>query len=381
MTHWEPLNREVLFDKNSRRIIWQPRIGCWYDDKLFYHQPFPEGFSGLSKPEIFRKLNCSDRLYDYYNDCFVRVEDPRVEFVRELLNETDVRTVIRTPAGEQVIIERTTPTCPYPLILKHEVESEQELKVAIWREEHTTYRWDQEHYEKNRAEVGDLGAPTIFMPRMSIQSLYLDKMGVENGIYALYDFTDTAEAYFRARETSQLQLIAIINESPIDIINFGENVHSGTLPPDLFEKYHLPYCQRRSEALHAGGKFVYSHWDGDCKVLLPYMQETGLDGIEAITPHPQGDVSLEEIREHIGDMYLLDGIPAVLFDEQFDEQQLIDTTHKLIEYFAPHLVLGISDELSSTGSIERVALVGELVDAYNESVCTHTDDLSEGVTL
>ncbi|MCF7944755.1 MAG: hypothetical protein K9L75_04390, partial [Spirochaetia bacterium] len=69
MTSWEQLHREVLFDPKSSKIIWQPRIGCWYDDKHFYHQPFPEGYAELSKPDIFRKLNCSDRLYDYYNDC------------------------------------------------------------------------------------------------------------------------------------------------------------------------------------------------------------------------------------------------------------------------------------------------------------------------
>ncbi len=40
-----------------------------------------------------------------------------------------------------------------------------------------------------------------------------------------------------------------------------------------------------------------------------------LDGIEAITPQPQGDVTLEEIKEALSDdMFLLDGIPAILFD-------------------------------------------------------------------
>jgi hypothetical protein len=37
----------------------------------------------------------------------------------------------------------------------------------------------------------------------------------------------------------------------------------------------------------------------------------------------------------------------------------------LIELFAPKLVLGISDEISSNGDIERVRVVGEIVDQYN----------------
>ena len=41
---------------------------------------------------------------------------------------------------------------------------------------------------------------------------------------------------------------------------------------------------------------------------------------------------------------------------------------KVIDLFAPKLVLGISDELSSTGDIERVRVVGEIVNAYNARV-------------
>jgi hypothetical protein len=191
-------------------------------------------------------------------------------------------------------------------------------------------------------------------------------MGVGNGIYAIYDWPDMVEAYFRALEESHDRLIDVINASPVDIINYGENIHAGTLSPELFVKYHLPACQHRSERLHAAGKFVHSHWDGDTRPLLKYAQETGLDGIEAITPQPQGDVTLEEMREALGDkMFLLDGIPAIYFDDTFPVDVLIDCTRQLIELFAPRLVLGISDEISSTGDLDRILVVGEIVDEYN----------------
>jgi hypothetical protein len=253
--------------------------------------------------------------------------------------------------------------------MEWEVSSKEELKVATWREENTTWTWDQAKFDELQASVGDLGAPTMFMPRMNVQSLYIEKMGSQNGIYAVYDWPDTVEAYFRALDESHDRLIDVINTSPIDIINFGENVHAGTLPPDWFRKYHLPACQHRAERLHGAGKFVCSHWDGDVKPLLPFAQETRLDGIEAITPEPQGDVTLEEVREALGDdMFLLDGIPAILFDEIFAPETLETCARQIIDLFAPNLVLGISDEISSTGDLERVRRVGEIVDAYNASV-------------
>ncbi|WP_304941782.1 hypothetical protein, partial [Vallitalea guaymasensis] len=103
--------------------------------------------------------------------------------------------------------------------------------------------------------------------------------------------------------------------------------------------------------------------------LLPFAKTCGLDGIEAITPKPQGDVTLEEVKEALGDdIYLVDGIAAVLFDEIYHEEELIKQTEDLIRMFKDKLILGISDEISSTGDIERVKTVGRIVDDYNASL-------------
>ena len=65
-------------------------------------------------------------------------------------------------------------------------------------------------------------------------------MGVESAIYALHDETDVVESYFEALERSHDRLLDVICTSPVEINNVGENVHAGTLSPDLFERYHLP---------------------------------------------------------------------------------------------------------------------------------------------
>lgn len=363
------LHRDVAFGKSGGKIIWQPRIGCWYTDKKFSGIPIPHPYTDMDVPGILRHLGCSARLYGEYNRCFKAAPPPGVRHLWRELGGNRKEHVIETPVGKQVEVIRLSENNPHRYHLKWQVETEDELKVATWRAENTDWEWDQDVFDKAQKEVGDLGAPTIFMPRMNVQDLYINTMGVEKGIYALYDMPDAIEAYFRALDESHDRLIDLINASPIEIINFGENIHAGTLSPDLFVKYHLPACRRRSEKLHAAGKFVHSHWDGDCGPLLPYARETGLDGIEAITPEPQGDVTLEEIKEGLGDeLFLIDGIPAIYFDETFPVDDLIRCTCRLIELFAPKLILGISDEISSSGDIERIRIVGDIVEKYNASV-------------
>jgi hypothetical protein len=356
-----------LFGQADGQILWQPRIGCWYDDRKFFGKPLPLPYTGLSLFDLYRRLGCSARLYEY-NACFERVEEPRVRLLKRDLGNGNVEHMIKTPVGTQCEVWHHSPNNLHPVRKKFEVESRDELRIAIWREENATWRWNQQVFDRLQREVGDLGAPVMFMPRSNVQSLYLEKMGIERGVYAIYDWPELVEAYFRVLEESHDRLIAIINASPIDIINLGENIHSGTLSPALFRRYHLPACQRRCEKLHAADKFVYSHWDGNCKSLLPFARETGLDGIEAITPKPQGDVTIEEVRAALGDeMFMIDGIPAIYFDPMYPVSVLRECAHRVIDLFAPKLVLGASDEIASTAEIERIPFVGRIVDEYNGS--------------
>lgn len=360
----EQFHLDVLRDRASGRVLWQPRIGCWYHDKQFAGVPLPDEFQGLDLPGIYRRLGCSARVYAY-NRCFVAHEDPAVRIVETPLSGTDTETVVETPVGAQRSIERRSPNAAYAGHVKWPITCEQEMRVALWRAERRSWSWDEHAYEQVRETWGLLGAPTMYMPRTTVQDLYIDTMGVEAGVFALLDYPDLCRAYFEALELSCDCLIDVINASPIEVINFGDNIHSGTLSPDLFEQHVLGVYQRRCERLHEAGKFIHAHWDGDCAPLLPYARETGLDGIEAITPQPQGDVTLQQVQDALGDMWLLDGIPAVYFDLAFSEEALLDCAREVLDRFAPHVVLGISDEISSTGDIERVRRVGELVDEYN----------------
>lgn len=368
--NFRKLNDAVVFGRSGGKIIWQPRIQCWYDDKLFAGEKLPQPYDGKDLPDIYRLLDCSARPENKkngYSKAFRRIEHPKVEIVTDKIDKWVTQITTKTPVGQQVELQRISPNNPGVVHIKWPVETQEELKVAIWRAENANWEFDEEIYHQMSDYWGDLGSPTVMFPRVNIQDLYINNMGVEKAIYAIYDWKDLIEKYFKALDELHDRLIDIVIDSPLKIVNFGDNLHCGTLPPNLFEKYVLPAYHKRCERLHKKGIFVHSHWDGDTKAFLPYVKQTNLDGIEAITPKPQGDVTIEEIKEALGDsIFLFDGIPAILFDTIYPESMLQECVYRLIELFAPKLVLGISDELSSTGDIERVRMVGEIVNNYNK---------------
>jgi hypothetical protein len=97
--------------------------------------------------------------------------------------------------------------------------------------------------------------------------------------------------------------------------------------------------------------------------MLPFLGETRLDGVEALTPAPMGDMTLEQIKEGVGDeMVVLDLLPVIDFLPGRPVEDLLEFARRAIEMFAPKLILGISDEISQIGEIEKVEAVSELVD-------------------
>ena len=76
-----------------------------------------------------------------------------------------------------------------------------------------------------------------------------------------------------------------------------------------------------------------------------------------------GDMTLEQIKAAVGDsIVVLDLIPATHFLEHFSLQDCLDFAKRIMDMFTPRLILGVSDEISGVGKIERIEAISELVD-------------------
>jgi hypothetical protein len=181
-------------------------------------------------------------------------------------------------------------------------------------------------------------------------------MKFESFIYALADEPREIEETMRVIDGAHDQLYyEIVNSGRVRILNFGENLHAQLLSPRYFERYLLPFYEKRADQLRAAGIFTHIHIDGYFHPLLPYLKDLPFDGLEALTPLPQGDVTLEELKAHIGDKVLLDGIPGVLFLPTFSRDELMNTLESIVDLFSPGLILGVSDEVPQGADAEEAA--------------------------
>jgi hypothetical protein len=274
------------------------------------------------------------------------------------------RTVWETPLGVLTSLTRYDAWGLSSHLVGYRVKKPEDFKILEFILKDEEWYWDQAAYEQDVQQLGAYGTPQLFFRRSPIQRLIVEDMGFESTIYALYDYPDIIQHYVEIATAADDAMYQVLCDCPAPILNFGENIDGSLDSPDIWQKHLVPYYRRRTEQLKAAGKFVHIHVDGAMRPLLPYLRESPWDGIEAATPIPQGDVTLEEIKAALGDLVLLDGIPALYFVPSlysYSVDELVTCAKELVDLFYPRLVLGISDEIPPDADIERVRLIGQLV--------------------
>lgn len=354
------LNERIFRRESVPHVLWQPRIEHWYNVNR-REGALPARYRHMSLLEVFDDLGCSVRPYWAFNPCIRIEDDDRIR--RETRTDGDLEiTTTHTPAGKLEHINKKTSLTHH--VHKYPVVTPEDMRAMEWILRHRRVRFDMDCYREACGLIGDRAAPTIYISRINIMRIVIEFMGFQNALTALYEMPKEMERFIQAINETDDALLDVVCACPIEIINFGDNIHQALCPPPVFERWVLPEYQRRNERMHAAGKKTYPHWDGDCGQLLPYAQDCGFDGYEAITPLPQGDISLEQVCDALGDCILLDGIPCTDFLPSEPVKGLVENTRKCIEYFHPRLVLGISDEISPVGDIERVRLVAQICAEY-----------------
>ena len=357
------MNLNVFSGRPVPYVLFQPRLEPWYDwHKIF--DSLPTKYQALTLLEFFDDLQVSMRYVHYYTgmpDPVVREFAPEVK-VHTRFADREGTLTYKTPYGELVEGLKRTPDETWRTV-KFAVKGPDDLRKLRWLLQHTTYSFSAENFQRGSEFMGNRGEPQFWLPKSPYQALAQQWMKLEDFIYALADYPGGVEETMRAIDDSYDQLYGeIIASGLVRIVNFGENIHAQLLSPRYFERYLIPFYEKRSGVLRDVGIYTHVHIDGYFRPLLKYLKHLPFDGYEALTPLPQGDVTLEEIKDHIGDKVLLDGIPAVFFLPTYSREVLMESVEQIVALFHPRLVLGVSDEVpqgAEEEAIERVRMIAE----------------------
>ncbi len=222
--------------------------------------------------------------------------------------------------------------------------------------------------EAYAASVGEdgvvaAGGPTLAAsPMHQIQKELIDHTQFfyeyEDNQHLMRGLAESIEGYFE-------KVLAIVADSPAEVVLWGANYDDMLTYPPYFEKEILPWLRRVSEELGGRGKIVATHTDGENQGLMDLIRDCGCHVAESVTPAPMTKVGIEEYYRRWSDrLTIMGGIPeSVLLEETASESEFEAYLDHLFASVAPgnRIILGTADSTPPDVVFARLDRIAERV--------------------
>jgi methylmalonyl-CoA mutase cobalamin-binding domain/chain len=191
--------------------------------------------------------------------------------------------------------------------------------------------------------------------------------------------TDSTDFYYQHRDhANQMQVLgesigvfyrrvlAAVAEGPGEIVLVGANFDDTITYPPFFRDHILPWLQEASRVLHAKGKWMLCHTDGENKGLMDYLFDSGMDIADSVCPAPMTKVSLAEYYDRWGrGITIQGGIPSnLLLAEATTDEDFENYLDLLFKAVAPgnRVILGVADTVPPDAVFGRLCRIAERVE-------------------
>lgn len=315
---------------------------------------------------------------------FSRETDPVVEFFPRLFDKMlrdrpgETAAEFITPKGtlstRTVFSPENVAQGTVPMMNVHPVKGPDDFPAFEYIFKHAEFVPRYGQVAETQARIGESGFVVPMINRLPFQQLVLDHVGEVSFFYMLYDHPDLVDKMMHLLDQVMLEDLRQLAGYDSPYIQFDDNLDGMITNPRLFKTHCLPAYQRYTEQLHAQGKKVGSHTDGDLKRLLPMLVESGLDVAESFSPAPLTSCTFDDAWQawYEGGPIIWGGIPSPLLEPQTSEADFLAFVDHVLECARQHpMILGISDLVMPNNLIERVrtiaARVEELTDPCTKS--------------
>lgn len=324
------------------------------------------GYKGVDQElvDLHKKIGavCYVEMGRFYD---LEVTDRRIE-TRAETRDGVFFTYISTPEGS-LHEERTFSAESYSYnIRKHLLESVEDFPAVISLMEHMECipRWERYH-EWNDA-LGDVGYPYCGLPYSGLGYLISRNFGVEKTIFAAMDYPEEVRLLVDSVNRRNLEILDTIIDGPFSTLFISDNYDSNVQTKELFDTYSRGYYTEVADRLHAKGKYLAVHVDGEMRGALRWMDECGVDCVDAATPAPMFALTPKAARAEAGkNMILSGGIPATVFGSQGTDAEFEESVKAWLEIRveSPRLFMAAGDQVPTDAPLHRIEMLPKLVEA------------------
>ncbi|MCL4864028.1 MAG: hypothetical protein KJZ93_31760 [Caldilineaceae bacterium] len=391
MTHRQRMLATIRGEPTDQ-LPWAPRMDLWYIAQRA-RGTLPPEFAGLHMVEVAELLGVAchsiggDMTLPGGRDNSLRglgidnhPDYPyRVELRNLPIESTDdgehLRTRICAPAGELFLhLFRSQGMArdgiSLPFVKSYAIRSVDDFEAVAQVFEHLDLIPTPESYRTFQRRIGEQGLAVARGPvAASPMHLILHELvAMDQFFYLYHDERPALHALAKRMEPFFEAALEALATCDAEVIFWGANYDQDLTWPPFFEAEIAPWLKKVSDRLHAAGKFVLTHTDGENKRLLPLYPACGFDVAESFCPAPMTKVTLAEMLEGLRPKTTVwGGVPSVaLLDDAMTDTVFARHLDELFASIGPgdHLILGVSDNVPPDANLERLAEIKQRVEAF-----------------
>lgn len=377
----------ALNGEMPQRLPFITRLETWHKGRL-RQGTLPERFAGLSLDELHHTLRVGRLKFtvpyalrlrgvelrvSLNGEPTLQASDPLVENFPGMWDFVSTEqpgiteTELRTPRGALTLQHMFLPegalsgTDPY--LKQHLIRSPEDYAVVEYILERAEFVLLFDKIAAETAQIGEHGLLVPLLQRIPFQQVLLEYLGETALFYALHDEPQRVRRLLDLLDAQMLDFLPRLAALEAPYVEFPDNLHGLMTNPRLFAEFCLPAYQRYTQILHAQGKKVGSHIDGDARPLLGLVAQSGLDACESFSPAPLTSCTFAEAwQAWQGGPLIWGGIPSPILEEATSQADFEATMQRLFETIDRPVILGVVDLLMVHNLIERVEAVASWVE-------------------
>jgi len=168
----------------------------------------------------------------------------------------------------------------------------------------TTINATMEPFIAKEACVGNNGITIAQMGRTPFQQIQIDFAGLERFSMDIAVAQPELMELIELMNAQKLEEFRAVKTLPIEHIKLWENLSIETIGPLRYRRHLVPIYQRLLDILEGSGKKLQVHYDGQLRVISEDIARLKFDGIDSLTPAPEGDMTIGDARRLWPDKFL-----------------------------------------------------------------------------
>ncbi len=355
---------KLLSGEMPKEVIWTADLEYWVAGQI-QNGLLPEKYQGeIGRLKLSRDVGIMP--YFWYDKFWLGkpLYNHNIEY-NVLLEGNKTIYLWQTPLGKLEKIDIYSADSCSQACIQYPVSNKQQLEILLYLLKNRVLVPDNMNDYNVRRQLWAQydGLPSISMPRSPLPSLAVEWCGIENLTYMLMDCEGLINDVLFLLDSQEMPILEAVSPVAPPLIHFADNLTSDFYTP-FFQIYMKDSYEKRLDILHKSNIKCAVHLDGMVKGLLPMLSQVGFDAIEALTPAPVGDVSVEEMKKLRSNqnVILWGGMPGAMFCEPFTWSDIEKHLTDLFKCWSDiKFVLGVADQIPANGNIEICNKISNLV--------------------